>query len=123
VNNAGASSAQTRGVAQEEVQHSDNNSGNHGWWDFMFLRLYSPITTLAPVQINNNKDAPAGVNEGLKVIGVGVTKVERRDPTPLKKLWLSMLPLQSATTSMEPSVKPSPLCPSVFPSKILNEPK
>jgi hypothetical protein len=70
VNNPDASSAQIRAIA-EKVEHPDYNSGNDRW-DFMLLRLDSPVTTLAPVQINSNKDVP-GVNEGLTVIGVGAT--------------------------------------------------
>jgi hypothetical protein len=70
VNNPDASSAQTRRVA-EKVVHPNYNSGTMKW-DFMLLRLDSPVTTLAPVQINNDKDVP-GVNEGLTVIGVGAT--------------------------------------------------
>jgi secreted trypsin-like serine protease len=70
VNNPDASSAQTRRIA-EKVVHPDYNSDNDRW-DFMLLRLDSPVTTLAPVQINSNKDVP-GVNEDLTVIGVGTT--------------------------------------------------
>jgi hypothetical protein len=38
----------------------------------MLIKLDSPVTTLAPVQINNNENVP-GVNEDLTVIGVGAT--------------------------------------------------
>ena len=70
VNNPDVSSAQTRAIA-EKVEHPDYDPGNQRW-DFMLLRLDSPVTTLAPVQINSNEDVP-GVNEGLAVIGVGAT--------------------------------------------------
>ena len=70
VNNPNASSAQTRAIV-EKVEHPDYNSDNNRW-DFMLIRLNSPVTTLAPVQINNNKDVPSD-NEDLTVIGVGAT--------------------------------------------------
>ena len=70
VNDPDASSAQIRAIA-EKVEHPDYNPGNDRW-DFMLLKLDSPVTTLAPVRINNNKDAPF-VNEDLTVIGVGAT--------------------------------------------------
>jgi secreted trypsin-like serine protease len=70
VNDPNASSAQKRNIAAK-VEHPNYNPGNSRW-DFMLIKLASPVTTLAPVQINNNGAVP-GVNEDLTVIGVGAT--------------------------------------------------
>jgi hypothetical protein len=70
VNNPDASSAERRDIT-EKVEHPDHNPGDCRW-DFMLIKLDSPVATLASVQINNNGDVP-GVNEDLTVIGVGAT--------------------------------------------------
>jgi secreted trypsin-like serine protease len=70
VNNPDASSAEKRDITAK-VEHPDYNPGNY-MWDFMLMKLDSPVTTIAPVRINTNGAIP-GVNEDLTVIGVGAT--------------------------------------------------
>jgi hypothetical protein len=77
------SSAQTRGI-EDKVEHPDYSSYNDRW-DFMLLKLDSPVTTLAPVRINNNKDVP-GVDEDLTVIGVGATSEGGYGSSTLKEV-------------------------------------
>jgi secreted trypsin-like serine protease len=89
VNNPGASSAQTRGIA-EKIEHPDYSSDNDRW-DFMLLRLDSPVTTLAPVRINSNKDVP-GFNEDLTVIGVGTTSEGGSGSNTLQEVVVKYVP-------------------------------
>jgi secreted trypsin-like serine protease len=89
VNKPDESSAQTRRVV-EKIEHPDYND-NSVRWDFMLLRLDSPVTTLPPVQINNNQDLPV-VNEDLTVIGVGTTSEDGNESKTLKEVLVKYVP-------------------------------
>jgi secreted trypsin-like serine protease len=83
-----SSSTETRKVV-EKIVHPDYNemkqqsNEDDNMWDFMLLRLDSPVTTLPSVQLNNNKDLPV-VNEDLTVIGVGATWGETLEEAVVK---------------------------------------
>jgi hypothetical protein len=89
VNNPDASSAERRDIA-EKVEHPDYNPGNSRW-DFMLIKLDSPVTTLPPVQINNNGVVP-GVDEDLTVIGVGATSEGGGSSTTLLEVVVKYVP-------------------------------